>query len=53
MKNLIYSYLDEPLKGLSSALKCLMDYVTKKEDELLDMMEHWTIVLRDLLVDDS
>ena len=34
-KNLIYNYLDEPLKGLSGALKGLMDYVTIKEDELL------------------
>jgi ATP-dependent DNA helicase DinG len=34
-KELIYNYLDEPLKGLSDALKGLMDYVTIKEDELL------------------
>jgi len=34
-KGLIYNYLDEPLKGLSYALKGLMDYVDRKEDELL------------------
>lgn len=34
-KELIYNYLDEPLKGLSDVLKGLMDHVTIKEDELL------------------
>ena len=34
-KDIVFNYLDEPLKGLSDALKGLMDYVNKEEDEIL------------------
>ncbi len=34
-KNIIYNYLDEPLKGLIDAIKGLIDYVNKEEDEIL------------------
>ena len=34
-KDIIFNHLDEPLKGLSDALKGLIDYVNKEEDEAL------------------
>jgi ATP-dependent DNA helicase DinG len=34
-KDIIYNYLDEPLKGLADAIKGLIDYVNKEEDEAL------------------
>jgi len=34
-KNIIYNYLDEPLKGLLGAIKGLIDHVNKEEDEAL------------------
>ncbi|MBM3245747.1 MAG: DEAD/DEAH box helicase [Candidatus Omnitrophica bacterium] len=33
--NIIYNYLDEPLKGLTEAIKGLIDCVNKQEDEVL------------------
>lgn len=33
--NIIYNYLDEPLKGLTDAIKGLIDYVNNEEDEAL------------------
>lgn len=32
---IIYNYLDEPLKGLIDAIRGLIDYVNKEEDEVL------------------
>ncbi|MDP2913064.1 MAG: helicase C-terminal domain-containing protein, partial [Candidatus Omnitrophota bacterium] len=34
-KTIVCNYLNEPVKGLSEALKGLMDYVNKEEDEIL------------------